>query len=197
MVKKIFSLVIAAFLMMGYQVYSQTYSSKTFAYFDDYIITKKDTIFGRIDEKTIHDKTVRFTTSGSDKTQKIKAAKIVELKSRFLFKRIEVDGESILMKVLAEGPISLYSVEKKGVRAGSDKEPKDFTPIREVPARSTFYLKKGTRISHLDRNNYKNILNEFLNPDEKLTAQIHSMEFQEMEFRLLNMIIGYNFKQEK
>ncbi|MCB0806123.1 MAG: hypothetical protein KDC05_10025 [Bacteroidales bacterium] len=190
-------LVLLFMLVFGTQIHSQTYRSKTFAYFDDYIITKKDTIFGRIDEKTIHGKSIEITLTASDKTQKIKASKIIELKSRFLYKRIPVEGDAILMKVLTEGPVSLYSIEKRGVSVLSDKEPRDFTPTREVPSKSTFYLKKGDQLRQLERENYKAVLKDFLNPDEKLSQQIDAMEFQELEFRLLNMVIGYNFKQEE
>ena len=199
MKKQFISLSVLSLFFSVLSGFSQTYSSKTFAYYDDYIITAKDTLYGRIDESTIHASSVSYLPAGESKPEKVKSSKVLEIKSRFIFKRVKADGKSKLLKVLTEGPVSLYSEERKGRKQLSDKTPEEipFAQTREIPSRSEFYLKKASEVVKLNRDNYKTTLKTFLDADEKLKARIDSMEYSDLEFTLLNMVIGYNFKQEE
>jgi len=189
-----FIFLIALNCLLATSVFAQYRSTKTFSYYNDYIVTKKDTIFGKVDETTINTATVKIIPAGNKKAQKIKASKIKELKSRYIYKNIAVDGTQKLLKVLTEDSVSLYSEEKKGVNAMSDKEPEEFTMSREVPSRSNFYLKKDHQVVKLDRTNYKSTLRQFFGGDDKIIARIDDLKFEDLEFQLLNMVIAYNFK---
>ena len=182
------------FFTMLSTAFSQYKSSKTFSYYNDYIVTKKDTLYGKIDERTINTSFIKYMPVGEEKEKKIKATKIIELKSRYIYKQVDVNGSFKLLKVLTEDYLSLYSEEKKGVNTISDKKPEEFTMSREVPARSTFYLLKKGQIAQLDRENYKAVLRHYFEDDEKILARIDELKFEDLEFQLLNMVIAYDFR---
>ncbi len=177
---------------------TQTWKSKTFSYYKDYIITKKDTIFCNIDSQSLGDAKIRYTIAASpDKIRSIKRESIIEMKSRFVYKNIEINGRKELLKVLIEGPVSLYSREKKGKTRITDKDPEEINPSVQIPSRSTFYISKNGKITELTSANFKTILKQTFEGDEKLMNRVGDLKYEDLEFTLLNMVIGYNFRINK
>lgn len=174
---------------------AQIRQPKTYTYQKDYIITKKDTIYCIIDKSSLTSPVIKYSFQKSKgKVQKVKSSNVIELKCRFIYKNINVDGSPLFLKVLTENMVSLYSSEKQGKTNISDKESDSFTRSDQVPARSTFYIKKNEIVIRLDRSNYQLVLKGIFEGDDAILNRIDDVKYDDLEFELLNMVIRYNYR---
>lgn len=172
-------------------------TGKTSYFYKDYIITANDTIICQIDENSLDKAKISYSLpSQPDKTKNIKVDKVLELKHRFTYKNVDIDGEGKFLKVLTEGVVSLYSKEKKGKTRMSDEEKPSLTSNENAPARSTFFIGKNGKTTQLTLANFKTKLKDVFSDDESLAGRVDDLEFEELEFTLLNMVIRYNYRLE-
>lgn len=196
MSNKIFIALILLFFQLPAAI-SQNRGSGAFTFTPDFIITQDDTIHCQIDPESLDDAKIKYTLpSDPDKTLTIKVGDVIKLKSRFVYKNVEVEGQTELLKVLTEDHLSLYSKEKKGKTRITDQEPQNLYSPEPPPSRSTFYLEYDDTVNQITKSNFKTMLKQAFMGDEALLARIDDLKFEELEFTLLNMVIRYNYRQD-
>ncbi|MEZ5148528.1 MAG: hypothetical protein R2759_16025 [Bacteroidales bacterium] len=169
-------------------------ASKSAYFYKDYIIHGKDTIVCKIDENSLDKAKISYTLPGQpEKPKSIKSGDVSELKCRFVYKNLEVNGKKQLLKVMTEDVVSLYSTEKKGKTQISDEKKPTLATAEKAPSRSTFYINKDGNTIQLNNSNYKSVLKQTFVGNEALQTRVDEMDFEDLEFTLLNMVIRYNY----
>jgi hypothetical protein len=187
-IAKIFMILFVLTLKANAQILNETFFMKAT------IITKTDTIKCFAEHKDEYEGRVKYKLGINDKKQlKIDAEKIEHIYFQAdKFDRIKLKDESILMKQICVGKISLYKHVYK-VKTGAANDWSVYTGGASFE-NTDFYLLKNNIVTELRRTDLHKTLKELMSDNADIQSEIDKLKYNESKFEieLKDLVSEYN-----